>query len=168
MMPEKESNMIKPEVNVTIEPRLDLSIDENWLIKVAVKTFATQGIDTAVEIGLVITDDKTIQELNRTYRRINSSTDVLAFHMASHTSQESKVPFVSPPDGIRHLGEVVISYPQAIKQAHEQGHGTTEELTVLTIHGVLHLLGYDHGSADAAQQMRAREKEILEDLALPE
>ena len=69
--------------------------------------------------------------------------------------------FPQPPDGVRHLGEVIISYPQAVIQAEEHQHSVKRELAILIIHGVLHLLGYDHETPELEQQMIAREREIL-------
>src|SRR4030042_2545361 len=112
-------------------------------------------------MGLVIPDSKTVQKLNRTYRGKDQPTDVLAFHMSPDTIQESELRFIGPPDGVRHLGEVVISYPQAVKQAQEQGHSVAQELALLIVHGVLHLLSYDHELPEEEQQMKARENEIL-------
>jgi probable rRNA maturation factor len=70
-------------------------------------------------------------------------------------------PFVAAPDGVSHLGEVIISYPQAVIQAEEHHHPVKKELAILIIHGVLHLLGYDHAEPDQEHRMRAGEAEIL-------
>jgi probable rRNA maturation factor len=86
--------------------------------------------------------------------------------MTPDLNQEPELPFVSPPDGIRHLGEVVISYPQAVKQAQEQGHGVTRELALLIVHGILHLLGYDHELPADEQKMRDKENKVLSILEL--
>ena len=69
--------------------------------------------------------------------------------------------FVAPPDRVLHLGEVIISYPQAVIQAEECQHSLKKELAILIIHGVLHLLGYDHDKPEPERKMRAREAEIL-------
>jgi len=69
--------------------------------------------------------------------------------------------FITPPDGVLHLGEVIIAYPQAVIQAEEHHHPVKREIAILIIHGVLHLLGYDHEEPEAERQMRAREAEIL-------
>jgi probable rRNA maturation factor len=69
--------------------------------------------------------------------------------------------FATPPDGIKHLGEVLISYPQAVEQAVENGHPVEKEIAVLVIHGTLHLLDYDHNKPEAAQKMKSRETAIL-------
>jgi probable rRNA maturation factor len=153
--------MSEPEINISVEQKLKVSLEEGWLQRIALRTLEAEGITSAAEMGLVITDSKTVQKLNRTYRGKDQPTDVLAFHMSPDTIQESELRFIGPPDGVRHLGEVVISYPQAVKQAQEQGHSVAEELALLIVHGVLHLLGYDHELPEEEQQMKARENEIL-------
>jgi len=70
-------------------------------------------------------------------------------------------PFIMPPDGVLHLGEVIISYQQAVRQAEDIGHGIDQELALLIVHGVLHLLGYDHDEPDREREMRKLEQEIL-------
>ena len=158
--------MAEPEINISVEQKLKVSLEEGWLQRVALRTLEAEGIASPAEMGLVITDSKTIQKLNRTYRGEDQPTDVLAFHMTPDTNQESELRFVGPPDGVHHLGEVVISYPQAVRQAQGQGHGVTQELALLIIHGILHLLGYDHELPEEEQQMKARENEILKRLDL--
>ena len=156
--------MAEPEINVSVEPKLHVSLDKSWLQKIAIRALEVEGIISSVEIGLVITDNKTIQKLNRTYRDEDKPTDVLAFHMISDTSKEPEQPFVGPPDGVRHLGEVVISYTKAVKQAQEQDHNVEQELALLIVHGVLHLLGYDHELPQESQRMRVKENDIIERL----
>jgi probable rRNA maturation factor len=158
--------MAELEINISVKQRLKVSLEESWLQRVVLKTLEAEGIASPAEMGLVITDIKTIQKLNRTYRGENQPTDVLAFHMSPDTSQESEPRFVGPPDGVRHLGEVVISYPQAVRQAQEQGHDVVRELALLIVHGILHLLGYDDELPEEEQQMKARENEILKSLDL--
>jgi probable rRNA maturation factor len=156
--------MTEPEINISVEQKLKVSLEEGWLRKIALRTLEAEGITSPAEMGLVITDNKAIQKLNRTYRGQNRPTDVLAFHMSLDTSQESELRFVGPPDGVRHLGEIVISYPQTVKQAQEQGHSVAQELAFLIVHGVLHLLGYDDEIPNEKQQMDARAIEILKRL----
>jgi probable rRNA maturation factor len=156
--------MAELEINISVKQRLKIPLEESWLQRIAIRTIEAEGIRSPAEMGLVITDSKTIQKLNKTYRGEDKSTDVLAFHMVPGTSQESEPRFAVPPDGVHHLGEVMISYPQAVRQAHEQGHGVTQELALLIVHGVLHLLGYDHELPEEEQLMKARENEILKRL----
>jgi len=100
-----------------------------------------------------------VQKLNRDYRGVDAPTDVLAFNMLPQ--KETTTSFVLPPDGVTRLGEVIISYPQAMEQAKEQGHSVNKELALLIIHGILHLLGYDHEQPEEEAKMRAKEKELL-------
>ena len=75
--------------------------------------------------------------------------------------------FIVPPDGQRHLGEVIVSYPQAVIQAGEQGHSVNTEVAVLVIHGVLHLLGYEDETPELRERMSLRQQEILEQIEIP-
>jgi probable rRNA maturation factor len=156
--------MAEPEINISAEQKLKVSLEEGWLRRIALRTLEAEGITSPAEMGLVITDSKTIQKLNKTYRGEDQPTDVLAFHMSPETSQESELHFVGPPDGVRHLGEVVISYPQAVRQAQEQGHSVAQELAFLIVHGVLHLLGYDDELPEEKRQMEAKAIEIMKRL----
>lgn len=158
--------MLEPEINISIKRNMDLPIEKNWLEKIARRVLEAEKITSSIEMGLLITDSKTVRKLNRIYRGDDTPTDVLAFEMTSGIYQEPELPFVSAPDGIKHLGEVVISYPQAVKQAQEQGHGVTRELALLIVHGILHLLGYDHEVPADEQKMRDRENQVLSILEL--
>ena len=153
--------MAEAEINVHIEQKLKISLEQSWLRRIAQKALQAEGVALPVEMGLVITSAEAVQQLNKTYRGEDEPTDVLAFHMFPHTEQEQEPSFVAPPDGIRHLGEVVISYTQAVQQAREQGHPIDQELALLTVHGVLHLCGWDHEHPEERQRMRAKEEEIL-------
>jgi probable rRNA maturation factor len=114
-----------------------------------------------VELGLVITGQTRIQELNLVHLGIDAPTDVLAFPMTP--DEDSDMPdFITPPDGAVHLGEVIISFPQAFMQAEEHRHSVKKEVALLIIHGVLHLLGYDHDAPEPERRMREREAKILE------
>jgi probable rRNA maturation factor len=153
--------MTKPEINISIKRNMAIAVEKSWLERVALMVLEVEGIGSSTEMGLLITDNRTVQRLNRIYRGENESTDVLSFQMAPDTKEDYEPSFISAPDGIRHLGEVVISYPQAMKQAQERGHGVARELALLVIHGTLHLLGYDHEFPDDAQRMRGKENQIL-------
>ena len=146
------------EINVFIDENLERCIETNWLQGIAERILVALGVESTVELGLAIVGQERIRELNRTYLEEDEPTDVLAFSMLSEQREEC---FVTPPDGVTHLGEVIISYPQALIQAEEHRHSVEGEIAILTIHGVLHLLGYDHGDPETEYQMRAREMEIL-------
>jgi len=153
------------EINVLIDEGLEGYLEVGWLQSVAEQVLVAQDAGSKVELGLVITGQEKVQQLNQNYLGKDEPTDVLAFSMLPEplATVESKAssPFVQPPDGVLHLGEVIISYPQAAIQAREHRHSVKREIAILIIHGVLHLLGYDHVEPDLECQMKTREKEIL-------
>ena len=168
MMLPTMSTARKVEISVAVDDKLTVSLDERWLKSVARLALEAVKLELPVEMGLFITDSKIVQELNKTYRAKDKPTDVLAFYTQTPIMQEgAESEFVMAPDGIRHLGEVVISYPQAVIQAQRQGHSINQELAILVVHGTLHLLGYDHGKPEERRPMRAKEKEILKKLRIP-
>jgi probable rRNA maturation factor len=152
------------EINVLIEDGLEIDLDSEWLQKVVEKPLVLENTPSMVEISLVITGQERIQELNRDYRGQDRPTDVLSFSLSQEKEDEEEVPFLGPPDGMLHLGEVIISYPQASMQAAESGHSIKREMAVLIIHGVLHILGYDHEKPEMELLMQAREKEVMAEI----
>jgi len=108
------------------------------------------------EITVVVTDDQGIRELNRDFLGEDAPTDVLSFGV-----QEEDGPFVSAPEAGSYLGDIIVSYPQAVAQAEEQGHSVERELDLLVVHGVLHLLGYDHAEEEEKATMWARQDQVL-------
>jgi probable rRNA maturation factor len=111
------------------------------------------------EVTLVISDDEGIRELNRDFLGEDAPTDVLSF-----SAQEAAEPFVVAPVAGSYLGDVIVSYPRAAAQAQEQGHPVEMELDLLIVHGLLHLLGYDHAEEVEKDAMWARQDAILRDL----
>ena len=150
--------MLNYELNIHIDEPFEGLLDLTWLRQVALVTQTREGVSPSAELSFIITDGETVQELNRKYRGKDEPTDVLAFAL------QDGEPFIAPPDGILHLGEVFISYPQAVMQAKEYNHPVEREMAILTIHGVLHLLGYDHEREEDEQAMRAREEEALKEV----
>ena len=120
------------------------------LIKHCIReTLRIEGVDEPTEISVLITDDAGIQKLNREYRGMDKPTDVLSFPM-----QETGF-----------LGDIILSAERVDKQAREYGHSRARETAYLTVHSVLHLLGYDHiDEADEKKKMRAREDAIMNQL----
>jgi probable rRNA maturation factor len=147
------------EINILVEEGLEAAVELSWLEGVARQALAAENVGAQAEMGLVISSQERVQQLNRDYRGRDEPTDVLAF--SAREEADGLPPFIPPPDGVLHLGEVIISYPQAVAQAEEHGHPVKRELAILLIHGLLHLLGYDHEKTDAGRKMRAREKELL-------
>ena len=149
------------EINVLIEEGFGGCLEADWLKGVAEKVLLAEGAGPKIELGLVIAGQEKVQRLNKTYLGRDGPTDVLAFALEQQEAGGGQSTFVVPPDGITHLGEVIISYPQAAIQAGEHQHSVEREIAILIIHCVLHLLGYDHEEPEEEAKMRAREQEIL-------
>jgi probable rRNA maturation factor len=111
------------------------------------------------QVTLVVTDDMGIQELNRDFLGQDIPTDVLAF-----SAQEDGGAFVSAPEVGNYLGDVIVSYPRALTQSTEYGLPVERELDLLVVHGVLHLLDYDHADGEEKAVMWARQEAILHSL----
>ena len=148
------------EINILIDDEFKRKITRRWLTAVAEQVLKAEKTGRNVELGILITDQERVRQLNWTYRNKNEPTDTLSFYMVPEPSQPEDN-FVTPPDKILHLGEVVISYPQAVIQAKEQRHTVRKEITILLVHGILHLLGYDHEKPADATKMQPREIAIL-------
>jgi len=152
------------DINVLIDEEFAPLVSGAWLRNIAEQVLSLQGLGPETEVGLVITGQERVQALNRDYLGKDIPTDVIAFYMQDDRAETE--PFVLPPDGVNHLGEVIISYPQAVIQAAEQGHPADREVAILVIHGILHLLGYEDETPPLRQQMAAREQEILSRIKL--
>ena len=123
-----------------------------------------EHISAPCEINVLITDDEGIQGVNKATRNLDKPTDVLSFPMFTLTPGEPPEDWseeVDPETGLVPLGDMCISLERAIAQAKEFGHSTRREVGYLTIHSILHLLGYDHlDEGPMKAQMRAREEAI--------
>ncbi len=124
---------------------------------------AGQGVPLACEISVMITDDEGIRAINRTMRGIDAPTDVLSFPMFDMPAGSlPSIGWTDPDTGLLPLGDMCISLERAVAQAEEFGHSVEREVCYLTVHSVLHLLGYDHvDEGPMKAQMRAREEAIL-------
>lgn len=121
------------------------------------------GGDPAAEASIVLVDDEYIQQLNRTYRHQDKPTDVLSFALMEHGEEE---PQVQDLDEDPLLGDVFISVQTASRQAVEYNHSLNREVVFLAVHGMLHLMGYDHMEEAERKQMRSKEDEIMGKLDL--
>jgi probable rRNA maturation factor len=148
------------EINVLIEDGFEGYLAADRLEKLAQQVLAAENADARAEAGIVITGEEKIRELHRVYLEEDTVTDVLSFPMMEEMKDTPA--FVTAPDEAVHLGEVIICYPQAVRQAEEHGHSALKEVAVLMIHGLLHLLGYDHDIPEREQVMHQREAAILE------
>ena len=141
-------------------------LNQKYLNKIAEETLKIVKFKKSVEISLVITGKKRIRSLNKKYRGMDKITDVLSFgnDPVNKTAKNKIVKFVNPPDDTLYLGEIFICYSQAVKQAKQKKHSVKKEMAVLLIHGILHLLGYDHKEDYEKSEMKIKEVEILEKL----
>ena len=145
----------KMEISVLIDETYLNELDADWLEGVASCVLTAQEACDA-EIELVVTGQERMRLLNRQYRDKDEPTDVLAF-----PSDATDSGFKDSPEAAKHLGEVVISYPQAAIQAAEQEHSIKKEVATLIVHAVLHLLGYDHMNDTDEEIMKEREAAII-------
>ena len=130
--------------------------DFTAIIEQALKTL---GIEDDVEVSCVLVDDERIHEINREYRHIDRSTDVISFAM-----EDNDQFYV---EGMpRTLGDIFISYHHACIQAEEYQHTLKREMCFLFTHGLLHLLGYDHMNEEDEKEMFTLQKEILNQLGI--
>lgn len=127
-------------------------------------TLKAEGMDIPCEINVLVTNDAGIQSINRTSRNIDRATDVLSFPMFDFTAGQLPKDwseYTDPETGMCPLGDMCISLERAVAQAKEFGHSVKREVGYLTIHSMLHLLGYDHmDEGPQKRQMRLREEAI--------
>ena len=123
-----------------------------------------EQVGVPCEVNVLVTDDKTIRVINEQFRHIDKSTDVLSFpayQFEPGRLPDDLTPYIDPETGLMPLGDMAISYEHARRQAEEFGHSVKREVGYLTIHSILHLLGYDHvDEGEMKQQMRQREEHI--------
>lgn len=174
------------QVDIIKEP-VAAEISEDWLNFVVDQALSVAlEDDQEGQVSLLLTDDATVRDLNREYRGLDEVTDVLSFSFSAEfpghwegpdgrapsdgRSPESfppesfppeSFPFVLPPEQVTPLGEVIVSYPQAQRQASDQGHELKVELASLIVHGVLHLVGHDHLEDQDTAVMQDREQLAL-------
>lgn len=145
-----ETNKIKNEQKETLEALLALAA-------------AKEGVEDGTEVSITFVNNERIQEINREYRDKDKPTDVISFALEEMGEGEIEIFGEEMP---RVLGDIIISVPRTIEQAEEYGHSFMRELGFLTVHGFLHLLGYDHETAEDEKRMFTRQKDILDEYGL--
>ena len=130
-----------------------------------------EGVAVPCEINVLLTDNRGIREINRDLRDVDRETDVLSFPMFEFTPgefPEDVSDLLDPGSSLLPLGDMALSVEKIKSQAEEFGHSQEREIGYLTVHSVLHLLGYDHlDEGPMKKQMRAREDAIMEYLNIP-
>jgi probable rRNA maturation factor len=132
--------------------------DENMkaIEKAVNATIEVEQAEGDFEVSVSFVTNEEIRELNKNYRNVDRDTDVLSFPMDDEED----------PEGVILLGDVILSTQKIIEQAEDFGHSLEREMIYLTVHSMLHLLGYDHMTDDDKEEMRDREKEVMKYLQL--
>ena len=163
---------MKHQIIVRYSNRADRSLPLTLhLRKCIAAALEAEHVNVPCEINVLVTDDEGIRAINNAYRKIDKATDVLSFPMFELTP--GKLPaswesYKDPDTGLVPLGDMAISLERARQQAAEFGHSARREVGYLTIHSILHLLGYDHvDEGPMKKQMRAAEEAILAEIELP-
>ena len=142
-------------IDIRISPTFQAVVDAGWLQSVCENCADLLAIG-ADDFSVIIEDDEFIRDLNRTYRAIDKPTDVLSFEMG----------YTDPETGRKYLGDIVLSAETALRQAEQRMIKHTDEISLLIVHGLLHLLGYDHADVSDKKRMWARQAEVLTGLGL--
>ncbi|MCD8036647.1 MAG: rRNA maturation RNase YbeY [Clostridiales bacterium] len=154
-------------MTLLIDNRTDFELTEEMeqvLNKVCLESLEYEEFDEDCEISLSIVTNDEIQDINKQFRGIDSPTDVLSFPQLTY--EEGEEADVNE-NGEIVLGDIIISIDRAKEQAEEYGHSLKREMAFLTVHSMLHLMGYDHMEKDEEEEMLRRQKEILDIAGVP-
>jgi probable rRNA maturation factor len=157
---------------------IDVEVDEAFIDLVDQENLATAVVAalqsagrTSGAVTVALTDDATVQQLNRDYRGVDAPTDVLSFAAQEDSPERDGQPLALPPELAGeladYLGDIIIAYPYAARQATQFQNTVAAELRLLAVHGALHLLGYDHATADEEAAMWALQDAVLAGLGDP-
>lgn len=175
--------MNRSAVHVAVDPAYRRAVPAVLLRRWARAALQYLGLAANTGLDIAITDDARVRELNRSYRGLGEATDVLSFPYQDQavpapyygeapppatsppTGRAGPQAFVVPPREATLLGEVVIAFPYAQRQAQIAGHSVQDEIKLLLVHGILHLLGYDHMEPEDERRMDEKTNELLARLA---
>lgn len=135
------------EINFVVEPKYARRISQRELRSAVARVLALEQPDSTIALSIVVVGDRAMRDYNRRFHHINAPTDVLSFDSPGH------------PD---YLGDIIISYDTAKQNARRAGWRVRNELELLVVHGVLHLLGYDDTTPNAREQMWRKQAEIMQ------
>ena len=151
------------EIIISNEPE-DLQVPQEYIdnIRKAIETVGEiYGVENG-EVSVTLTNNEYIHTLNKEYRGIDRPTDVLSFAL-----NESEEPDMVDGPAVNVLGDLIISVERAEEQAADYGHSLRREVAFLTVHGMLHLLGYDHMEDEEREEMEAEQRFVMEKLGIP-
>lgn len=156
---------MKKVVEIQYEQMEEQKENEKIVETVLQTCFATEGLtNTKLYVNVIFTNLDGIQEINRTYRKIDKPTDVLSFPMFEAAEIEVLKQKENPVEEV--LGDIVIATEKVTEQAKEYGHSFQRELAYLLVHGFYHLMGYDHMQEEDKKKMRPKEEFVLEQLKI--
>ena len=147
-------------VLISNDANLDTLLSEDEVCAIAAHVLAAEGVERDVEISLSYVDEDEMHELNRQWRDIDRTTDVLSFECDSAFDEDI------PLDEVLELGDIILAPEVIARQAPGFGNAPADECRLMLVHGLLHLLGYDHIEDDEAEEMEAREDALLRELAV--
>ncbi len=153
----------QPDAEAVVRRAVAAAVDEGSRLDASEHDVSRKPLHTfrhraAGELAIVLTDDSAIRALNRDWRGMDKPTNVLSFPGGGN----------APDDEAPHLGDVIIAYETTAREAQEEGKSLADHLTHLTVHGYLHLLGYDHETDGEAEAMERLESVILARLGVPD
>ena len=159
------------DVSVQVFQEFDGLVRDEWLVQIVQAVLTEEGQQPGAKVSVAVAGDEVVRTLNKQHRGLDENTDVLSFsfaHQGEYYGEREASPktdvepsFVTPPGEEAGLGEVIVSYPQARRQAQQAGHSVDEELATLVAHGVLHLLGHDHGTRGEQAAMNRAQTRAL-------
>ncbi len=159
-------------LNLEYEAEIELELDYRSIItEVVEKSLDMEECPYEVELNVILTDNKEIQDINKNYRDIDAPTDVLSFPMIDYETpadfsglEEEEDNYFNPETGELLLGDIIISVEKVMEQAAEYGHSKERELAFLTAHSMMHLFGYDHMEEQERIIMEEKQKNVLDEL----
>jgi probable rRNA maturation factor len=143
-----------------VRPSVSLIVDTETLRRLAQHVLEAEGRPAECTIELVVVDEAEMSDLNRRFRDVDGPTDVLSFPLVTDF-------FTLPPGAPLHLGDIALCANMAITQAETFGHSLEREVAYLFVHGLYHILGYDHESEPEQAVMREKEEAALAEVGLP-
>lgn len=152
--------MMDMSVLISNDANLDTLLSEDEVCAIAAHVLTVEGVERDVEISLSYVDEDEMHDLNRQWRDIDRTTDVLSFECDSVFDEDI------PLDEVLELGDIILAPEVISRQAPGFGNDPADECRLMFVHGLLHLLGYDHIEDDEAEEMEAREDALLRELAV--
>jgi probable rRNA maturation factor len=139
-------------INLSISNLYKKQVSKEWLTNAAIATLNDEKIDPSInDLSILVRNDNFLRKLKKQYFGIDEPTDVLSFPAGDKNPETNHI----------YLGDIIISYPQAEKNAALANKSTKEEILLLVVHGVLHLLGYDHADSETQNEMWGKQDVIL-------